>query len=334
MININIKNSVKCNGEYSLFMSFPYDNYIVDTIRNCPTRYWDKDNKEWELPLNKLNDIVDKLNNYQITITGESVCFEPKKLEVPKSFNFKTQPFQHQIEGFNYGLTHDKWLLADEQGLGKSKQVIDIALALRDKENLKHCLIVCGVNGLKWNWYNEVSTHSNEKGYILGQRIKRKKITIPGNKTKLEDVNNLKNIDNFFIITNIETLRSAEIASKLAEYCQDGTIGMVACDESHKCFDYDCTVTTDIGQLKIGDIVTQQIHCSVLSYNEKTGDKEWKRIEDWYENTICEQLLELEFETEQGIKTIKCTKGHRFFTKNRGWVRAEDLTSYDDIEEI
>jgi SNF2 family DNA or RNA helicase len=237
MININIKNSVKCNGEYSLFMSFPYDNYIVDTIRNCPTRYWDKDNKEWELPLNKLNDIVDKLNNYQITITGESVCFEPKKLEVPKSFNFKTQPFQHQIEGFHYGLTHNKWLLADEQGLGKSKQVIDIALALKDKENLKHCLIVCGVNGLKWNWYNEVSTHSNEKGYILGQRIKRKKIAIPGNKAKLEDVNNLKNINNFFIITNIETLRSVEIASKLAEYCQDGTIGMVAIDEIHKAKD-------------------------------------------------------------------------------------------------
>ena len=39
---------------------------------------------------------------------------------------FKTEPYEHQIEGFNFGLNNDRWLLGDEMGLGK-------ALALNTK---------------------------------------------------------------------------------------------------------------------------------------------------------------------------------------------------------
>ena len=115
-----------------------------------------------------------------------------------------------------------------------TKQVIDIAVAKKLIKGYKHCLIVCGVNGLKWNWRNEVYTHSNESAYILGQKVKGSKISIGSNKDKLNDVKNLSNINSYFIITNVETLRDEAINEELQKLCKDGTIGMIAFDECHR----------------------------------------------------------------------------------------------------
>ena len=234
MITIKIKKSIKCNGEYSLFVSFPYDAKIVSVIKNLPSRYWHADAKMWEIPLNKLGVLAENLPNEDFTITGKYVSCETPKIQMPKNFEFKTKPFQHQMEGFEYGLKYDKWLLGDEQGLGKTKQVIDIAVAKKLQKGYKHCLIICGVNGLKWNWANEIKTHSNERAFILGQRIKNNKVTIASNSAKLDDLRAINNIDEYFIITNIESLRNAEITSEIVSLCKSGEIGLVAADEVHK----------------------------------------------------------------------------------------------------
>lgn len=235
MINIKIAEANKCNGEYSLFVSFEYDSEIVEVVRSFPTRYWDKDNKSWEIPFNKLSDLVKSLSKHDFDITGNYIQLKKKEARMPEGFMFKTKPFEHQIDGFNFGLQNDKWLLGDEQGLGKTKQVIDIAIAKKLQNGYKHCLIVCGVNGLKWNWRNEIKTHSNETGYILGQRAKSEKIRIGSNKEKLEDLVNIDSIDSYFLITNVETLRDSAIADRLDLYCRQGVISMVAIDEVHKC---------------------------------------------------------------------------------------------------
>lgn len=340
MVQINIAKPKKMKGVFthSMFISFPYDNNLVEIMRNLPQKIWNKEDKKWEVPANMLGKVLTAMQDQEIEITGEYFEIVKPEAKVPEGFEFKTKPFQHQIDGFNFGLANDRWFLADEQGLGKTKQVIDIAIAKKLQRGYKHCLIVCGVNGLKWNWLNEIETHSNEKGFILGQRYHNGKISIGSNADKLSDLRRIGNypaIDShYFIITNVESLRDKNIAEAVNRLCEDRTIGVVAVDEIHKCFDYDTLITTDIGTLKIGDIVKDQISCSVLSYNEITGENEWKRIADWHENVVAEQLLELQFETKSGIKIIKCTKGHKFFTKNRGWVRAEDLTSYDDIQEF
>ena len=335
MIDVKIDKATRCNGDWSLYVTFPYEDKIVNVIRSFPSRFWNGENKSWELPFKCFKPLIDALPEQNFDIHGNWKAFEEKKaVTMPAGFRFKTNPFQHQIDGFNYGLNNDRWLLGDEQGLGKTKQVIDIAVAKKLIKGYKHCLIVCGVNGLKWNWLNEIHTHSNEEGWILGQRQKAGKTYIGSVSDRVEDLQNIDKIEPYFLITNVETLRNEEIVKELQRLCKKGTIGIVAIDEIHKCFDYDTLITTDIGTLKIGDIVKDQISCSVLSYNETTRGNEWKRVVDWHENIVAEQLLELQFETDDGIKTIKCTKGHKFFTKNRGWVRAEDLTSYDDIQEF
>ena len=234
MIKIEVAKSKKCNGEYSLFVTSDFDVRIVNYMRELPSKFWHADTKIWEVPFNKLGNLVSELSWSEFEITGTYVSLEKPKAEVPADFSFKTQPYEHQIIGFNFGLNNDKWLLGDEMGLGKTKQVIDIAVAKKLMKGYKHCLIVCGVNGLKWNWQHEVYTHSNEQAYILGQRIQRGKLVIGSNADKLTDVMKLATNPAYFIITNIESLRSEQIASELKALCAQGEIGMIAFDECHK----------------------------------------------------------------------------------------------------
>lgn len=229
MITIDVRKAIKASGEYGLFISFPYDETVLGIIRAMPSRYWNSDNKEWEIPLNRLTEFVNQLSNYEIQIKGDLGALVEKKVPNVK-FDFKTTPFDHQIDGFNYGLTHNAWLLGDEQGLGKTWQVINIAIAKKQLNGYKHCLIICGVNGLKWNWVKEIHTHSNEDAYILGQRGNK----IGSNADKLADVNNIENLP-YFIITNVETLRDDKIAGALKACCDNKVIEMIAIDEVHKC---------------------------------------------------------------------------------------------------
>lgn len=164
--------------------------------------------------------------------------------------NLKTKPFQHQIEGIKFGIEHNRFLLGDSMGLGKTAQVINIAAYKKENFNYSHCLIICGVNGLKWNWCDEIKIHSDIDYHVLGYRKGKKTIS---NKDKLYDLENFDSLP-FFIITNIETLRykvktgkqkkikgklkdiyEYPITDILVELCNSGKINMIAVDEFHTC---------------------------------------------------------------------------------------------------
>lgn len=241
MIDIKVRKSkrVYTDNPYSIFVTFPYDQKIVDTIRTIEGRRWNSEKKEWELPITGLETLIINLPEFDFNINGY-VDFsegENESVEIPQNFSFKTNPFKHQVEGFEYGLNHNNWLLGDEQGLGKTKQVIDIAVAKKLALGYKHCLIVCGVNGLKWNWVEEIKTHSNEQAYILGQRQRAGKTVIGSTADKLNDIMNLFKANDtapYFLITNVESLRNEQIVTNLKLLCQKKIINIVAADEVHK----------------------------------------------------------------------------------------------------
>lgn len=239
MIKLKFDFSQKLNYKQSLYIKGDYNPTILNVIHSFQTRYYHRNSKLWECKIDYFPIILDKLKFEDIQICGEV----PKKFEKylkmldiydeqDADYLSRTKPFEHQMESFNYALTHNKFLLGDEQGLGKTKQALDIAVARKHK--MRHCLIVCGVNNLKWNWYKEVEIHTNEKAHILGSRVNRKGKTVIG--SSAERLADLKQIhDEYFLITNIETLRDKSIQSQIKKMCSDGIIGMTIIDEIHKC---------------------------------------------------------------------------------------------------
>lgn len=236
MITIKIRKSKFMPDDYSAFISFPFNQNIIDVIKSLKYRSWIKGTKEWEVRIDDIEILMDEFPQMDFDISGRYVDLTPKKSMIADEFKFKTECYEHQLEGFNYGMSHERWLLGDEQGLGKTKQAIDIAVARKQSENFTHCLIICGKNNLKWNWRNEIQIHSNEKSHILGQRVRKKtgEIYIGSNKDKLSDIQNLDNIDAYFIITNVETLRDSDITAEIESWLHDSDgIQMVIADEVH-----------------------------------------------------------------------------------------------------
>lgn len=251
MIKIKIDNPDKLASNVlikkSAFVSFDYDGRVVDFIKKMGTRIYNPDNRLWEMPINNIVSLCNKFEDIEIIIEGFYEDLHKIELEndIPKNIIFKTKPFPHQLDGIRFGLNHDRFLLCDDQGLGKTLQIIDLVECLGDK--VQKALIICGVNSLKYNWREEVSKHSNEKGYVLGTRYRKNgKEYLGSTKDKINDLSNLP--DHKYIITNIETLRLGAkkigkyeydfpIANKIKELCNDGTIGLIAFDECHRAKD-------------------------------------------------------------------------------------------------
>lgn len=231
----------------SAFVSFDYNPDIVSFIKQMGTRVYNPDNHTWEMPINNIIGLCNKFENQEIQISGiyEDLHKQEFEIDIPKDFKFKTKPFAHQIDGVRFGLNKKKFLLCDDQGLGKTKQIIDFVGCLEKTDTINKVLIVCGVNSLKYNWQSEISIHSDEKGWVLGTRFRKTtgKAYEGSTKDKLDDLDNLP--DCRYIITNIETLRAGAekitkskyhfpIAEKLQELCKNGTISVIAFDECHK----------------------------------------------------------------------------------------------------
>lgn len=251
MIKIKIGEPEKLSNNIlvkkSAFVSFDYNPDIVSFIKQMGTRVYNPDNHTWEMSINNIIGLCNKFENEEIQISGvyEDLHKQEFEIDIPKDFEFKTKPFRHQVDGIRFGLNKKKFLLCDDQGLGKTKQIIDFVGCLEKTDTINKVLIVCGVNSLKYNWQYEIGVHSDEKGWVLGTRFRKTtgKTYEGSTKDKLDDLDNLP--DCRYIITNIESLRAGAkkisktkyhfpIAEKLQELCKNGTISVIAFDECHK----------------------------------------------------------------------------------------------------
>lgn len=237
-------------SKLSAFVSFEYESNLVSIIKSMGTRVYIPDKKTWEIPESAVPILMSRLRDYDVLLRGEMRHETPQShAQLPSGFVFTTKPYKHQMEGVIYGLDHESFLLGDDQGLGKTKEIIDIAMCRKQTDGLKHCLIICGINGNKYNWADEVKIHSREDSWILGTRFTKRppiKMIEGSTKDKMEDLNNIPH--QFFWITNIETLRGGSfkekqgkrtvmrfpIAEKIQELCDKGIIGMIAFDEAHR----------------------------------------------------------------------------------------------------
>ena len=133
---------------------------------------------------------------------------------------FKTLPYPHQVEAFNTILKWKKILIADEPGLGKTAESIYATDYLHKNGDVKKCLIICGVNTIKYNWLDETEKHCDQKAILIDGTEKK----------RLELIDEWKNSDDiYYAIINIEVLRKEAIFNAL-----NGAAECIICDEIHK----------------------------------------------------------------------------------------------------
>ena len=232
MIQVEERLTSKVPGITSVFIKFNYNKDLINSLKQIPCYNYSKKTNEWEIPVTYLSELLDILCIY------DDIDLQLYDLTIPESVTYKlstykTKPFDYQLEGIQFGLNHDKWLLLDPPGLGKTLQLIYLAEELHKRNKLQHCLIICGINTLKTNWKKEIEKHSKLDCTILGERVNTKgKVIYGGISDRLKQLNTT--IKEFFVITNIETIRSNDILNAMLKN-KKNKFDMIVVDEIHKC---------------------------------------------------------------------------------------------------
>lgn len=236
----------KLSGLSSFLIGFDFNMDIVNTLKTLPTYYYHKKDYKWEIPacyISKVLDLLTPIDSIQLSLldwpANGPMGFKHLDPEASKPLTeaeldtFKLRPFDHQIEAINYGLANPKFLLLDGMGVGKTAEIILLAETLHKRGVIEHCFIVCGVNAVKQNWKKEIQKFSTESCMILGEKISKR--TGKSSYMSIPDrANQLKNpIEEFFIITNVESLRDDRIIEAFNKSANK--FGMIALDEAHRC---------------------------------------------------------------------------------------------------
>lgn len=251
---------------------FPYDAELVKLVKNVPGRVWDNDHKYWTIPLGRLGFFMTQIKGTQyetqLKIYSAEHINENDTLDatdripdvdlsgIPLYVQEGEHLFQHQLDFMKYAIDRQHrglrsgFILSDEQGLGKTLEVTNLALYNKKFNGIKHCLIIACVNSAKYNWIYDIIKHTNgqEVPYLLGSRKKRDgTIVMEGSSAdKLKDLltGHMYGDKNepplpFFLVMNIEAIRMLQnrrypIRERLTTLVNKGYIGMIALDEVHK----------------------------------------------------------------------------------------------------
>lgn len=148
-------------------------------------------------------------------------------------------------------------------------------------------------------------------------------------------VSHLEFIDDMIFNLGAEGLDLAVDTSEkmLNDLSKEGNVG----DEIHKsskidgCIHPDTLIKTTDGYIKIKNLIGSDITYTGFGYNEKTGKIESTKLEHPRINNNDKCWVEVTFTND---KSLIVTMDHEFYTTNRGWVEAQNLTETDDVFEI
>lgn len=191
---INIKNN-------KVVLSFKYDPNIVMSVKSIDGRVWNKTNKQWEIPIDNINEVIDILSPIGF-IPSSLVLEEVKKREQflnkiesikdgnGEKYTGSLPLFDFQHKGASFLKNMPYALLADVPGLGKTIQTI------ASTEQDKQILIFCPAS-LKYNWKEEIEKWLPKSTTLV----------INGNKQERENQWKISSTYNYkYIIANYELL--------------------------------------------------------------------------------------------------------------------------------
>ncbi|HOV23363.1 MAG TPA: DEAD/DEAH box helicase [Candidatus Marinimicrobia bacterium] len=160
-----------------------------------------------------------------------------------KRYNFnyspKTKPFPHQVEAIEYITSKISVPLFDEQGLGKTKIVIEALCNNMEQGIIDGALIICKKHLIE-NWKDEIETHSHLKYIVLRGNANEKGLKFMG-------------YSHFYIINYESVIGEVE---RLKMFLKIRKMAIVL-DESHKIKNPNAKITRATLDLK--DLATKRI---------------------------------------------------------------------------
>lgn len=230
MIYIKEASTKKVPGITSLFVEFKYHPAIIDVVKQCTGAYYSKKDQIWEVPILNLSFLLDHLSlvdDIELTLLKDK---SKPIIHYKQNPTDSIQLMNHQKEAVEFGLNNPKWLLLDAPGLGKTFALIKLAEELKRTQGIQHCLIVCGINTLKANWKKEIAKFSDLDSIVIGEHISASGRVYA--KPVAARIEQLKNpIKEFFVITNVETLRDDKIIKAINK--GKNSFDMIVVDEIH-----------------------------------------------------------------------------------------------------
>jgi len=209
-------------------------------------------------------------------------------------------PLEHQKEAVQKLVENKKFILADDMGLGKTTSTIMAAL----ETGAKKILIICPAT-LKINWKREIENYSDRPIFISeGKQF---------------------STEHDFVIVNYDIMKNFhDLKKKDESQILKSNFDLVIVDE---CFTYDTKIMTERGKMNIGDVVENGLDVKILTFNHKEKKLEYKEICRWIRKN---KNIIYKIKLNNGL-FIECTDNHKFYTNNKGYVRAKDLTTTDDL---
>lgn len=143
------------------------------------------------------------------------------------------QTFPHQVEGSQFIASRDAAALFDEQGLGKSKQLIDAVTVQLAAGTLDGALIICP-NTVKSTWAREIEQHSTLPYAVFGA----------GKQARRQAFGSLKAV--FYVINYEAVPREFVSLRALLRFKQMALV----LDESHRIKTPDAQITRAVHRLR------------------------------------------------------------------------------------
>lgn len=305
------------------FIYMPFDRAALPLLRSMPgAKFYDKDSAPegkacWGVSIKPADlprvievctqlelEIPDELRANQGTAESRAAV----QRAVATSVDGKTL-YDFQTEGVEFLALHDRALLADDMGLGKSVQSL---VALPENERV---IIVCPA-AVKYNWRDEAALWRPE--YKVTICNGRDSFVLP-EKGEIT-ICNYDILPTYLMPTKTsgnktrsgKDIMVADITDAQRTALNETTI------IGDECFPGDTIISTSNGPLPIGEIVERALPISVISYNGEYG--EWKKIVRWIKKPLTNKLVRVVHEFGEFI----CTPTHKVWTEE-GYQEAKSL---------
>ncbi len=144
--------------------------WMLTAIKQIPGAYFRGTDKMWFVPVSSKAALLNWASNIggqvqKMPDMGPVAPMPELTIDIP----LKMKMYHYQAQGVAYNLQHERTIVADEPGLGKTIQ----AIAAVEAAGCKCILVICP-NTLKGNWKAEIEQKwTNRKAMILTDRIKK-----------------------------------------------------------------------------------------------------------------------------------------------------------------